>query len=191
MDRSTEFMAEFADMITTTYGIKRKVISTRNPQANAVVERVHQVIGNMLRTFELNQLSLDEQNPFDGILAAIMFAIRSTLHTTLEASPMQLVFGRDAMLNIGFQANWNYIKSRKQTIARKNNQKENRTRLHHKYKPGDKVIYKDGSKNKYEKPPYNGPYQVVKVHPDRGTVRLDFGNYTDEVNIRLIHPYKD
>jgi hypothetical protein len=29
---------------------------------------------------------------------------------------MQLVFGRDAVLNIKFQANWKYIKERKKTV---------------------------------------------------------------------------
>ena len=34
-------------------GVKVKPIMTRNPQANAIVERLHQTIGNMIRTFEL------------------------------------------------------------------------------------------------------------------------------------------
>ena len=40
-------------MIKNDYGIKVKPIMTRNLQANAIVERVHQTIGNMIRTFEL------------------------------------------------------------------------------------------------------------------------------------------
>jgi hypothetical protein len=33
-------------------------------------------------------------------------AIRSTYHTTLQATPCQLVFGRDMIYNIAFRANW-------------------------------------------------------------------------------------
>jgi hypothetical protein len=33
-------------------------------------------------------------------------AIRSTYHTTLQATPCQLVFGRDMIHNIAFRANW-------------------------------------------------------------------------------------
>jgi hypothetical protein len=33
------------------YGLKLKPITTRNPQANAIIERVHQTIGNIIRTF--------------------------------------------------------------------------------------------------------------------------------------------
>jgi hypothetical protein len=40
-------------MIKNDYGIKGKSITIRNPQANAIVERVHQGIGNIIRTFEL------------------------------------------------------------------------------------------------------------------------------------------
>ena len=59
MDRGTEFMAEFSQMIQEEYGVKRKPIIKRNPQANAIVERVHQTIGNMLRTFEVKDLELE------------------------------------------------------------------------------------------------------------------------------------
>jgi hypothetical protein len=41
------------------YAIKAKPITVRSPQANAIVERVHQVIGNIIRTFELESNYLD------------------------------------------------------------------------------------------------------------------------------------
>ena len=45
-------------MIKNDYGIKGKPITVRNPQANAIVERVHQVIGNIIRTFELEKVTI-------------------------------------------------------------------------------------------------------------------------------------
>jgi hypothetical protein len=36
---------------------------------------------------------------------------------------MQLVFGRDAILNIKFEADWKLIKQRKQKVMQANNQK--------------------------------------------------------------------
>ena len=50
MDRGREFKATFYKTITKDYNIKPKVITTRNPQANAIIERVHQTIGNVLLT---------------------------------------------------------------------------------------------------------------------------------------------
>ena len=50
-DRSTEFMAEFSKMCQNDYGLKSKPITNRNPQSNAIIERIHQTIGNIIRTF--------------------------------------------------------------------------------------------------------------------------------------------
>ena len=75
------------------------------------MERVHQVIGNMVRTFELENRCLDEDDPWKGLLAATAFAIRSTFHTTLQKTPAQLVFGRDMILNVTHVANGQHIKT--------------------------------------------------------------------------------
>ena len=75
-DKGTEFMREFAEMIEKDYGIKRRGASVRNPQANSILERIHQTIGNIIRTFELyDNNDLDEEDPFAGVLSATMFAM--------------------------------------------------------------------------------------------------------------------
>ena len=48
MDRGREFAAEVRDALKNEYGITRKLITTRNPQANSIIERVHQVMHNMI-----------------------------------------------------------------------------------------------------------------------------------------------
>ena len=53
-----------------------------------------------------------------------MFAVRATYHTTLQASPMQLVFGRDAILKIKHVAKWEHIQQRKQLLINHNNKRE-------------------------------------------------------------------
>jgi hypothetical protein len=62
-------------MTKEDYAIKAKPITIRNPQANAIVERVHQVIGNIIRTFELESNYLDEEDPWKGILSATAFLL--------------------------------------------------------------------------------------------------------------------
>ncbi len=44
-DRGSEFMKDFANMVRDDYGIKKRPITTRNPQANAIIERIHQTLG--------------------------------------------------------------------------------------------------------------------------------------------------
>ena len=80
-------------MMKNDYRVKGKPITTRNPQTNAIVEIIHQVIGNIIRTFELETSYIDEENPWKGILSATVFTVRSTYHTTLQHTPGQLVFG--------------------------------------------------------------------------------------------------
>jgi Integrase zinc binding domain len=191
-DKGSEFMAEFTKMVKKDYQIKIKGISTRNPQANAIIERVHQTLGNVIRTFQVHDAYLDEDDPWSGILAAAMFAIRATVHTTLQATPSQLVFGRDAIMNIKFEADWRLIRERKQSIIKQNNKRENARRIPHKYKTKDKVLYRTYNETsaKYGEDPYSGPHEIVKVN-DNGTVRLKMGSVVDTVNIRLLKPYKE
>ena len=96
-------------MCHNDYGLKRKPITTRNPQSNAIIKLIHQTIGNIIRTFDVSNTV--NNNPWSGILAATMFAVRATYHTILQAYPMQLVFGRDAILNIKYVANLEHIDS--------------------------------------------------------------------------------
>jgi hypothetical protein len=187
-DRGTEFLAEFTQLVQDEYGIKHSPITTRNPQANSIVERVHQTIGNMLRTFSIQDLELDEEDPFAGILSAVTFAIRSTVHTTNMATPMQLVFGRDAVLNVLHEANWRYIKERKQQFINYNNKRENAKRKEHQYHVGDRVLIKNATNIKYGTDAYSGPFTVVEVRTN-GTVRINRGVVTDTYNIRNVHPY--
>jgi hypothetical protein len=189
-DRGSEFMGEFARMVQKDYGVKRKPITMRNPQANSILECIYQTIGNMIRSCQVGQLELDEEDPWSGILAAVMFATRATYHTTTQATPAQLVFGRDAILNTKFEADWKYIRARKQQLIDQNNFNENKKRISHQYKVGDKVLYRIDSMSKFNDNPYEGPYQIVHVYTN-GTVRLKMGAVTDTVNIRLIKPYRD
>ncbi len=185
-DKGTEFMAEFGEMIENDYGIKQRGISKRNPQANSIIERIHQTIGNIIRTLTANQ-EIDEDDPWSGLLAAVMFATRATYHTTLKATPMQLVFGRDAILNTKFEANWKLIKQNKQKRIQQNNANENKKRIRHEYKRGDKVFFKELEKNKFGNNPYSGPYVIRKVQ-NNGTVIIKRGSVLETINIRLIKP---
>ena len=149
-DRGTEFMAEFAQMIKNEYEIEKKPISSRNPQANAIIERIHQTIGNMIKSQQIfNREDMDEDNPWAGILTATMFGVRATYHTTLQATPMQLVFGRDAIMPIKHRAEWKLIKDRKQKLINANNKRENAKRIKYTYRVGDKILMQRAKRYKH------------------------------------------
>ena len=87
------------------FGIKAKHMTVRNPQANAILERIHQVVVDTLRSKYLDNYNLVQDDPWSHILANVAWAIRSTIHITLEATPGQLVYGRDVIFQDIFRAN--------------------------------------------------------------------------------------
>ena len=79
VDRGNEFLVKFREMIINYYGITYKPITL---QENAILERMHQTIVNIRRTFKVQNMVLDDKNSWDGMLASTIFALRATVHTT-------------------------------------------------------------------------------------------------------------
>ena len=71
-----------------------------------------------------------------------MFDVHVTYHTTLQASLLQLGFGRYAILNIKHVADWEHIRQRKQLQINHNNKQENMHQNNHQYKVGDRILVK-------------------------------------------------
>jgi len=112
-----------------------------------------------------------------------MFAVRATYHTTLQASPIQLVFSRDAILNVKHITDWEHIRQRKQqTWINENNKRENKSQRAHQYSLGDKILIKARKHSKHALE-YEGPYAITQVN-DNGTVRFQKGIVNDVTNIR-------
>ena len=112
---------------------------------------------------------LDDKNPWDGILGSNKFALRATVHTTTQYTPAQLIFGRDSMINQRDDINWEIIRKHKQDLINKGNKRENRNKMNHVYKEGDKVLFKNAWKTKFNHDAYIGPY-VIKHVRNNGTV---------------------
>ena len=157
------------------------------------MERVHQTVHNLIRTLQIRTKDdLDPDFKWSGLLSAVRRAVVSTVHTTLLATPTQLVFGRDALLNISFQADWEYIKERKQRLIRQNNQRENATRKPYTYGVGDRVMIMQDPNRKHGTDRFIGPFTVTQVN-NNGTVKLsknaDAGGAVHETwNIRNLEP---
>ena len=98
---------------------------------NEIVERLHQVLGNLVRTYNLQETYVDDADPWMGILVAAAFAVRSTYHKTKGKIPGKLVFGRDMILPMNNVADWRYIRQRKQTQIYNYVIREKTTRIDH------------------------------------------------------------
>ena len=175
-------------MIEQDYGITRRPITTQNPQANSILERAHQTIGNILRTFHINNHELEQDDPCSRILSTVIFTMRSTVPTTTQATLMQLVFGRDAITNLMFDANWHLIKQGKHNLINQSNAKENSKQIDHTYKVGNLALVKNKYSTKYGKEAYNSPWTIQKVQ-DNGTVKISKVLVSDVYYIQDITPY--
>jgi hypothetical protein len=74
------------------------------------------------------------------LLMPVMWAINTTFHMTLKASPGQLAFSRDMILPTSFAANWYAINSRKQAQSQSAADAENRKCIPHEFRINDKVL---------------------------------------------------
>ena len=128
---------------------------------------------------------MDETDPWAGILSAVTFAMRSTIHTTLSATPGQLVFGCDMIMNLKCEADWQAIRQRKQSVINKNNVKENSERIPHAHGVGDKfLLEKDANECELNA---EGPHEAMAVN-DNGTLCHEKGMVIDDVSVRRCTP---
>jgi hypothetical protein len=67
--------------------------SIKNPQANAILECVHQVLMTMARTTEKDMADTVEPSNVADFLTNAAWSIRSTYLTVLKASPGAAIFG--------------------------------------------------------------------------------------------------
>ena len=82
------------EALCESLGIKRKPTNVKNPKANAILERVHQVITTMLCTTDLGMVNTVVTSDINAYLTDTACAICSTYHTVLKASPGAAIFGR-------------------------------------------------------------------------------------------------
>jgi hypothetical protein len=132
---------------------------------------------------------MDEKDPSEPSLSSATYAIRSTFHTTLKATPGHLVFRRDMVLPIKFMADWGAIEQQRPKEMGHNNRRENSSRISHDYKVGDKVLLKKPGKHLRKlEAPRTGPHTVTVIYTN-GTLHIQKGKVNERVNIRRLFPY--
>jgi hypothetical protein len=132
---------------------------------------------------------MDEKDPWGPFFSSAAYAIRSTFHTTLKATPGQLVFGRDMVLPIKFMADWGAIEQQHQKEMGRNNRRENASRISHDYKVGDKILLKKPGKHLRKlEAPRTGPHTVTAIYTN-GTLRIQKCKVNERVSIRRLFPY--
>ena len=151
------------------------------------MERNYQVLGNLVRKFNISKTYVDKYDPWMVILAASELAILSTKNKLKGYSPGQLLFGRDMIIPIKHKADWELIRQQYQTQINKDNIHKNSKRVDHNYKVDDKVILNNNSAYKHETP-YKGQFLIAQCWTNV-TVTLQCGPTEIRHNIFWIKPY--
>jgi len=185
-DNGTEFSSEFLELLQS-YGIQPKATTIKNPQSNAIVERLHLTISNSLRTMNLSSRLIDDTS-IHGILQSIAWALRTTYHTSLRTSPGQLAFGQDMIVPATYLANWRHIHERRQKNILYNNARENRSRIEHDYKVGDFVFLLTKDIQRKLAAVKKGPFRITIIHTNVTVTIQRSRNVTERVNIRRLFP---
>jgi transposase InsO family protein len=184
-DNGSEFSTEFRELLRS-YGVIAKLSTIKNPQTNAFVERVHQTIADSIQTMELEKRECDDIT-INAVLQNVAYGLRATYHTSIAATPGQIVFGRDMVINSVYLANWKRYSELRKTQIQKNNVSENKSRINYQYKIGDDVyIRKSAVEQKLAS--LQGPFKIVDVHSN-GTVTIRrSSSIRERINIRRLQP---
>ena len=105
---------EFQTLLQNCH-IRDVCTTAKNPQSKAVCERMHQTVGNILRTLlheEPPQNITNEKEYVDEALSIAMHAMSAGIYSTLGSSPGSLTYNRDTFLNIPLHADWHAITQR-------------------------------------------------------------------------------
>ncbi len=191
-DQGPEFSVEFTDMCKKN-GIYHSTSTSRNPQGNSLIERIHQTIGQVLRAVVTtkNPKSVHEGKAvIEETLATAMHACRCACTSSLGYnSPGALAFHRDMFLDIPLIADIITLQKNRQALVDKRLLRVNAGRIKHDYAVGDQVWKRNyiGLSDKL-KHTVVGPYPITRVHCN-GTVTIRLSPHVQErINIRRIRP---
>jgi hypothetical protein len=136
----------------------------------------------MMRTSEIGMANSVEPADIDTFINNAAWAICSTYHPLLKASPGAAIFGLDMLFDIPFVADWKQIGEYRQHQTDRSNKRENNsTRVDYDYKVGDKIlICKDDILHKAESIWRKDPWTITTVHMN-GTIRIQCGTKSDRI----------
>ncbi len=144
-----------------------------------------------MRTSEIDMAESVEPADIDTFIDNAAWAIRSTYHTVLKASPGAAIFGRDMLFDIPFIADWKQIGEHRQRQTDLGKKRDNKTRVDYDYNVGEKVlIRKDDILRKAESRWIKEPWTIMTVHTN-GTIKIQCGTKSEKNNIRRVTSFSE
>jgi hypothetical protein len=124
-------------------------------------------------------------------LADAAWAICSTHHTVLKASPGAAIFGQDMLFDIPFIADWKKIGEDRQELTDHKTAHKNESRIDYDYKVGQKILVRNKSiLCKAQSIWQKDPWTITTVHTN-GTITIQCRNKLERLNIRRVKPFEE
>ena len=158
---------------------------------NAICERMHQTVTNVLRTLVHTnppRNMTQARDIIDDALATAMHAMQTTIATTLGSTPGALAFAQDMFLNVPLIADWQAIAHTHEHHVNKNSRHANRKLRQFGYAPGQQVLKKVHNPTKLGVR-MEGPYTIKRIHVNGNLTILLCEGITERINIRRVLPY--
>ncbi|PIK47381.1 hypothetical protein BSL78_15768 [Apostichopus japonicus] len=89
-DRGSNFMSGLFSEVLQTLGIRQTASSAYHPESQGALERYHQTLKNMLKTF-----CHESQMDWDKGIDFVVFATRETPNESTGFSPFELIYGHE------------------------------------------------------------------------------------------------
>uniref|UniRef100_A0A0P4ZJF0 RNA-directed DNA polymerase n=2 Tax=Daphnia magna TaxID=35525 RepID=A0A0P4ZJF0_9CRUS len=198
-DRGTNFTSKLFRYFCKKLKVDQRLTTAYNPASNGETERFNRTLTSMLR----KELKDGKHANWEEMLDDVLFAYRSSTHSSTLETPYYLVHGRDPNIpinefldaspstfksasdyvgNLNDRLRYSFQRVREETEKARNRQREqyNKRAKEKKYVVGDKVlldirVVKDGDSRKFTSK-YKGPYRVVKVY-NNNTVDIADSSY--------------
>ena len=87
-DQGSNFMSGIFQQVMHELGIKQYRSSAYHPESQGALERFHQTLKNMIRSY-----CFDTEKDWDEGIHLLLFAVRESVQESLGFSPFELVFG--------------------------------------------------------------------------------------------------
>ena len=92
-DQGRNFESAILHQTLQAFGVTKSHTSAYHPQGDGMVERLNRSILQMLRTY------VTKETDWEQYLPLIMYAYRTTVHSSTQVSPFRLMFGRQPQFN--------------------------------------------------------------------------------------------
>lgn len=191
-DNGNEFVGWEFQQLLEQCAIRDRPTTSRNPQSNAICERMHQTVGNILRTIIHGEPVTAATAPaiVDEALATAMHALRAAVSRSLgNHSPGEIAFHRNMFLNLPIIADLQALQDKRQEIVQKNLARANQRRIRHDYQPGQRIAVKETTSKLG--PRTEGPFRIHTVHTNGTVTIIRRPGVLERINIRRILPLQD